>query len=138
MTPLKPKTDEDVNHFRERAARIVKKHSEKEMIKIKVKFVNSQQKRYTSLSRPTPLTKYELIKTLRDELNFKVNQSILEENLAGAIWRIYALIPQASPFCSNFVKLDSRDEWLVERSFHRLSMRKIARAEVVSTSSRAY
>ena len=119
LTKLKPKTDEECDHFQERASKIVKKYSCEEMIKIEIKEVVSLQKRYTKRGRPTSNTPYELIEIRKLELNFKENLSVIEENLVIAGWRIYVTNTKSFTLTLEQSVLDSRDEWLVERPFHR-------------------
>lgn len=125
ITKLKPKTDEDFEHFHERASRIVKKYSCESILKIQIKEVVSQQKRYTKRGRPTSNTPYELIEIRRLELNFKVNQEELEENLKIAGWRIYVANTTSETMTLEQSVRYYRDEWLVERSFHRFKKGKL-------------
>lgn len=122
---LKPKTDEDKKSFQERAEKIIKKYSCEEVIEIKVKNVITHQKSYKKRGRPTSNTPYELIEIRQLNLSFKVNQSVVEENLALAGWRIYASNTTSETMTLEQSVLDSRDEWLVERSFHRFKKGKL-------------
>lgn len=125
LTKLKPKTDEDKKSLTERAKQIIKKYSCEGVIEFQVKNTTYHQKRYTKRGRPTSNTPYELIKIRQLKLRFKVNQSVVEENLALAGWRIYV-----SNTTSKIMTLEQsvryyRDEWLVERSFHRFKTGKL-------------
>lgn len=119
LTKFKPKKDESLDSFRERAEQVVKKYGVEGIIEIEVKEIINHQKRYTKRGRPNPNTPYKLISSRQLELDFETNQSIIEEHQALAGWRIYVTNTSHETMTLEQSVRYYRDEWLVERSFHR-------------------
>lgn len=95
------------------------------LIEIEVKEIISHQKRYTKRGRPTSNTPYKWIEIRQLKLYFQVNQTVLEENQALAGWRIYVTNTSDETMTLEQSVRYYRDEWLVERSFHRFKKGKL-------------
>jgi transposase len=119
LNKLTPKSEEEVDSFSKRAAKILKKHSVENMIDISVEEIFSQQKRFLKRGRPTKDTPFEIIEIRQLKLNFTFNQEQIEREELLAGWRIYATNMVAEQMTLEQSIRYYRDEWLVERSFHR-------------------
>ena len=119
LTRLKPKKEESVEAFRLRAEGIVKQANLSEIITVQVQESITQQKRYQGPGHPGPNRAYTLEEIRQLSLTFERDEQTLARCLALAGWRVYATnVPAASLPLSQAIAY-YRDEWLVERGFHR-------------------
>jgi len=119
LNKLTPKKEEERGNFFQRSLNILKKYSVENLISIQVEEIVSQQKRYLKRGRPTQNTPYEVIKIRQLQLNLVLNPERIEQEKLLAGWRIYVTnMPHSRMRLEQSVKY-YRDEWLVERSFHR-------------------
>jgi transposase len=125
LAKLKPKTGESRENFRERAEQILKKYCVFGLIEIEIIEFVSHKKRYTKRGRPTSNISYELLEIRQLKLSFCLNQSAIEENQALAGWRIYVTNTSEETMTLEQSIRYYRDEWLVERSFHRFKKGKL-------------
>ncbi len=82
-------------------------------------------KKYEGKGRPGPDSPYKMIETRTFNLDFKRNESAIEQSLSLAGWRIYVTNTPENRLSLNKSTRYYRNEWLVERGFHRLKKGKI-------------
>lgn len=119
ISRLKPKTDETADSFQARADQILQNQELQDYLRVEVEDSVTLQKKYIGKGRPgpnTPFTKVEIrklsIRVQRDEVEIEQFQ-----RLAG--WRIYVTNVPSEQMTLNQSTQYYRDEWLVERGFHR-------------------
>jgi transposase len=119
LNALKPKKEESAAGFQARAERILETRKVKDYISVKIGESVSHKKRYKGKGRPGPNSPFEMIEIRKLKLVFKRNEKAIEEHLSLCGWRIFATNTPADELSLNQSTRYYRDEWLVERGFHR-------------------
>jgi len=83
------------------------------------------KKQYKGKGRPGPKRPYEIIQARTLNLVFKRNEPAIEQCLSLAGWRIYVTNTPENKLSLNQSTRYYRNEWLVERGFHRFKKGKI-------------
>lgn len=125
LNRLIPKKEEERSHFLERALKLLKKYSLVDVIEIQIEETVSQHKHYLKRGRPTTDTPYKMIETRQLKLIFTINQERLKAKELLDGWRIYVTnVPTERMTLEQSIQY-YREEWLVERSFHRFKKGKL-------------
>jgi transposase len=119
LSGMKAKKGESTAAVLARAEGIVKRHKMTDIITVQVYETVSEEKHYIGPGRPGPNRPFEWHEVSRMEVTFERDDAAWDEVLALAGWRIYV-----SNVTLDALSLDQaityyRDEWLVERGFHR-------------------
>lgn len=122
---LKPKKEESFEAFRARAEKILKTQNVEDAVSLEVTESIGHIKKYEGKGRPGPNSPYEMIETRTFNLDFKRNESAIEQSLSLAGWRIYVTNTPENRLSLNQSTRYYRNEWLVERGFHRFKKGKI-------------
>ena len=125
LNKLKAKEEESFESFRARAEKILKTQNIDNAVSLKVTDSISHIKKYEGKGRPGPNRPYKMIETRTFNLDFERNESAIEQSLNLAGWRIYVTNTPENRLSLNKSTRYYRNEWLVERGFHRLKKGKI-------------
>ena len=116
---LRPRKDESLSAFTQRAHQIVSKRHMDKFLQVQVDEIITTRKRYAKRGRPAPDSPFTLETNSRLSLTVERDEQALATALELAGWRIH--VSNAS--AQRMTLLDSvryyRDEWLVEHGFHR-------------------
>jgi transposase len=119
LANFKAKKDEDIDRFRARAEKILKAQKVDDAICLEVTESMSHEKKYSKKGRPTANSPYKMVPIRTLNLDFKRNEAAIEQSLKLAGWRIYVTNAPAHRLSLNQSTRYYRNEWLVERGFHR-------------------
>ena len=119
LDALKPKSKDTADTFRAKADTILKSHRVQDYICLKVNETIELVKKYKGKGRPTQNTPYEMIEVRHLDLQYALNEDAIEESKKLAGWRIYVTNTNAEQMTLNQSAQYYRDEYLVERGFHR-------------------
>lgn len=119
LTSLKAKKEESAAALLARAEKIVKHQHLTDIITVQVEETVTQEKRYIGPGRPGPNRPFELREVRHLRVLSDKNESAWAEVLALAGWRIYVTNVSAEILSLAQAMTYYRDEWLVERGFHR-------------------
>jgi transposase len=119
LNDLKSKKKESAAEFLARAEKIVKYHKVDDAISLKIKKSITHKKKYKKQGRPGPDTPYEMVKIRNLTLSIQHNDAVIDQYLSLAGWRIYVTNISADRMSLNQSTQYYRNEWLVERGFHR-------------------
>jgi transposase len=119
LANLKAKKDEDIDRFRARAENILKAQKVDDAISMEVTESIRHEKKYASKGRPTGNSSHKTVKIRTLNLAFKRNEAAIEQSLNLAGWRIYVTNAPEDRLSLNQSTRYYRNEWLVERGFHR-------------------
>jgi transposase len=125
LNKLKAKKEESFESFRARAEKILKTQNIDNAVSLKVTDSINHIKKYEGKGRPGPNSPYKMIETRTFNLDFERNESAIEQSLNLAGWRIYVTNTPENRLSLNKSTRYYRNEWLVERGFHRLKKGKI-------------
>lgn len=125
LNKLKAKKKESFESFRARAEKILKTQNIDNAVSLKVTDSISHIKKYEGKGRPGPNRPYKMIETRTFNLDFERNESAIEQSLNLAGWRIYVTNTPENRLSLNKSTRYYRNEWLVERGFHRFKKGKI-------------
>jgi transposase len=119
LRQLKSKSGETASELQARAQRLVARRQLSDVISVQVHEEVTQQKRYLGPGRPGPTRPFEWQEVRTLSIIFAQDEAALAEQLALAGWRIYVTnVPLPLLSLAQAVTY-YRDEWLVERGFHR-------------------
>ncbi|MCP3872190.1 MAG: transposase [Desulfobacteraceae bacterium] len=119
LSKLRPIRLESLAQFQVRSNKILEKYSVTGCIDININEIRSQKKRYTKKGRPGPNTPFEMVEVRQLQLEFELNQAMIEEKYTLAGWRIYVTNTAAFDMSVQQSVRYYRDEWRVERGMHR-------------------
>ncbi len=125
LNKLKPKKEETLEAFQGRAEKILKTHNIDDAVSFEVTESISHIKQYQGKGRPGPNRPYKMIETRTFNLGFERNELAIEQSLTLAGWRIYVTNTPENRLSLNKSTRYYRNEWLVERGFHRFKRGKI-------------
>lgn len=111
---LKPKKDETAEQFRLRADKIVKNRQSEGLITVEVQETLTCKEKYLGRGRPKTVVEVKEISA-----QFHRNPEAIDEALTLAGWRIYVTNVAADDMSIEQSVRYYREEWLVERGFHR-------------------
>jgi transposase len=116
---LKPKKDEAAEQLRQRAEKIVKNRKCDGLITVEVQETLTCKEKYLGRGRPTPDSPKTVVEAKEISAQFHRNPAAIDEALTLAGWRIYVTNVPAHDMSLNQSVRYYREEWLVERGFHR-------------------
>ncbi len=119
LNRLRPKKEETEAVFRQRVDKILDKRGMTDYFIVNVQEHIFVRKRYLKRGRPAPHTPYELETHSRLFLSIERCQSLIARALQLAGWRIHVSNTSAQRMSLTQSVRYYRDEWLVERGFHR-------------------
>lgn len=119
LNKLKPKKDENAEKYLARAQKILKEKKLEDAVFLKVKESITHKKKHKGRGRPGPNTPFTMIEIRKLKLSIQHNESAINQYLSLAGWRIYVTNTSSDRMSLNQSTQYYRNEWLVERGFHR-------------------
>ena len=119
LTRLKARKEESAAALLTRAEDIVKHYKMTGMITVQVHETVIQKKQYVGPGRPGPNRPFELHQVRHLQVTFERDDASWNEVLTLAGWRIYVTNIPADTLSLERAIAYYRDEWLVERGYHR-------------------
>ena len=119
LAKLKAKSKETVESFRMKAEKILQTCSVEDYLRLEVHEAITTQKKYIGRGRPGPKTPFEMVESRSLTLAVHRNEEAIEQFRRLAGWRIFVTNVAESRMTLNQSSQYYRDEWLVERGFHR-------------------
>ena len=116
---LKLKTNETVDSFQARADQILQNHKLQDCLRIEVDETVTLQKKYVGRGRPGPNTPFKTVEIRKLSIRVKRDEAAIDQFQRLAGWRIYVTNVPSERMTLNQSTQYYRDEWLVERGFHR-------------------
>lgn len=119
LKALKPKPQETVAQFQQRANQIIKKHRVSQFLSGSISQSYTLKKKFIGPGRPGPNRPYLFISTQQLDLSITKHQSNIDQALNLCGWRVYLsnrLPEQLSPQQAN---LFYRGQWVNEHGYHR-------------------
>lgn len=120
LNGLKAKKNETSATFMKRAESILKDCKVAELITLNVNESVHHKKQYSVRGRPGAGTPYKMIEIRELTLSFQHNSDAVRESMTLAGWRIYVTNSPSEKLSLNQSTQYYRNEWPVERGFHRL------------------
>ncbi len=120
LKKLKVRKDESLSAFQNRAEQILKKHKVQDFISLNATEFVKRKRKYIGRGRPGPDRPYKMEKIRELTLTFEHNENAIDEFKTLAGWRIFVTNVPADRMSLNQSSAYYRDEYLVERGFHRL------------------
>lgn len=117
LANLKPTSKDSLETFRKRADKIIQTHSVEGYLSVDVTEVVTPQKKYIGRGRPGPNTPFEWVDRKELFLEVAMNEEPIEQFRKLAGWRIF--VTNDAKMSLNQSARYYRDEWQVERGFHR-------------------
>jgi transposase len=125
ISNLKPKANETADSFQARADKIVENAKLHNYLHVKVNEAITVQKKYTAKGRPGPNSPFTTVEVRTISVQAQRNEAAIEDFKVLAGWRIYVTNVPADRMNVNQSTQYYRDEWLVERGFHRFKKGQI-------------
>jgi len=125
ISALKPKANETADSFQARAEKILENAKLHDCLLVEVNEDITFQKKYTSKGRPGPNSPFTTVEVRKLSVQVHRNEAAIEEFKLLAGWRIYVTNVPANRMTLNQSTQYYRDEWLVERGFHRFKKGQI-------------
>jgi len=119
LNSLRPKPEETALEFQQRADQLLKQRNMGDYIAVTVQETVTTTKGYLKPGRPTPNSSYHLIEKRLISLDVQIDETALSEAYHLAGWRVYVNNDPAKDMSLTQATAYYRDEWLVERGFHR-------------------
>ena len=119
ISGLKPKTNESAALFQTRAEKILENSKVQDYLHVEVNETITLQKKYTGKGRPGPNRPFKTVEVRTLSVNVHRDAAAIEQFKLLAGWRIYVTNVPADKMTVNQSTQYYRDEWLVERGFHR-------------------
>jgi len=119
LSKLKVKTKDTADSFRLKAEKIVQACSVEEYFRLEISESITPLKKYNGRGRPGPKTPFEMVDIRSLALVVHRNEEAIAQFRLLAGWRIFTTNFAESRMTLNQSTQYYRDEWLVERGFHR-------------------
>ena len=119
LTHLKAKKGESAAALLAGAEGIVERYKMTDIITVQVHETVTQEKRYIGPGRPGPNRPFRWREVRHLQVTFERDDAAWDEVLTLAGWRIYVTNVPAEPLSLDHAITYYRDEWLVERGYHR-------------------
>lgn len=120
LIKLKAKAVDSADSFKLKAKKILQACNVEAYFHLEINESITSHKKYIGRGRPGPNTPFTMVKLLNLALVVNRNEEAIEEFKALAGWRIFATNVAENSMTLNQSTQYYRDEWLVERGFHRL------------------
>lgn len=119
LSKLKPKTKDTAESFRIRAEKVLQTYSVEDYFRLEVDESITTQKKYIGRGRPGPNTPFEMVDMRSFKLVAHRDEEAIDQFRKLAGWRIFVTNVSEIKMTLNQSAQYYRDEWLVERGFHR-------------------
>jgi len=119
LSKLKAKSKDTAESLRMKAEKIVETCSVEDYLRVEINEAITTQKKYIGRGRPGPKTPFEMVDVRSLSLAVHRNEEAIEQFRLLAGWRIFVTNVAESRMSLNQSTQYYRDEWLVERGFHR-------------------
>jgi len=119
LSKLKATSKDTVDSFRMKAEKILQECSAQEYLRFEINEAVTTQKKYIGKGRPGPTTPFKMVDIQSITLVVHRNEEAIEEFRLLAGWRIFVTNVAESRMTLNQSTQYYRDEWVVERGFHR-------------------
>jgi transposase len=119
LSKLKPKTKDTADSFRIKAEKIVQTYNVEDYLHLDVNESITMQKKYIGKGRPGPKTPFEMVDIKNLTLMIERDQGAISRFRLLAGWRIFVTNVDEARMTLNQSTQYYRDEWQVERGFHR-------------------
>lgn len=116
---LKPKPNETTDSFRARADQILQNYRLQDCLHVEVNESITLQKKYIGKGRPGPNSPSKTVEIRKPLIHVHRDEAAIDQFQLLAGWRIYVTNVPADRMTINQSTQYYRDEWLVERGFHR-------------------
>ena len=117
LSKLKPRAKDTVDSFRSKAEKILRAYNVGDYLGLEVNESITTQKKYTSRGRPSRKTPFKMVDIRSLTLVVHRDEEAIDQFRLLAGWRIF--VTNAAEMTLNQSTHYYRDEWLVERGFHR-------------------
>ncbi|MFZ3044400.1 MAG: transposase, partial [Desulfatirhabdiaceae bacterium] len=117
LSNLKPTSKDTLETFRNRAGKIVQTHNVEGYLSVDITEEITPQKKYIGKGRPGPKTSFEWVDKKEFFLVVEKNEEAIDQFRKLVGWRIF--VTNAEKMSLNQSTRYYRDEWQVERGFHR-------------------
>jgi transposase len=119
ISQLKPKNGENLEQFRARAEKILKHRRVEHCLSLQLGETVTHTLKHLGRGRPGPNRPSQVMEKRQLHIHCHRNEAAIEQEWQLAGWRIYVTnTPQQELSLEDSVRY-YRDEWLVERGFHR-------------------
>jgi len=119
LSKLKATSKDTVDSFRMKAEKILQECSAQDYLRFEINEAVTTQKKYIGKGRPGPNTPFKMVDIQSITLVVHRNEEAIEEFRLLAGWRIFVTNVAESRMTLNQSTQYYRDEWVVERGFHR-------------------
>jgi transposase len=119
LSKLKSKSKDTADSFQMKADKILKTCNVEAYLHVEISEVITTEKKYIGRGRPGPNTPFKVVEIRNLSLTMHRNEEAIERFRSLAGWRIFAANVPESRMTLNQSTQYYRDEWLVERGFHR-------------------
>jgi transposase len=119
LDAIKPKSKDTASTIRTKADNILKTYRVQEVISLNINETIELVKKYKGKGRPCLNTPYEMVENRHVDLQHCLNEDAVAEYNKLAGWRIYVTNTTSEQMTLNQSAQYYRDEYLVERGFHR-------------------
>lgn len=119
LSKLKPKSADTVASFRIRSEKILSEYNVKNYFHLEVNESITLRKKYIGRGRPCPETPFEIVENRSVVLVVHRDDESIKQFQLLAGWKIFVTNVAESKMTLNQSTRYYRDEWLVERGFHR-------------------
>jgi transposase len=119
LEKLYPKATESHEELRERAEKVLEKHGVSDLIRIQIDERIEYHKRYLKAGRPGPKTPYDYETIRLYRCSDQRDEEAIKRRCELMGWRIYVTNTTAEQMSLEQSVDYYRDEWTVERGFHR-------------------
>ena len=119
LSRLKAKPDETLTEYQSRAERVIQQRQLVGLLTVVAVESVTTTRQYENRGRPGANSPYTLVEEHHLHLDIQQNPTAIEEQMHLAGWRIYVTNVPASRMSLEQAIAHYRDEWLVERGFHR-------------------
>jgi transposase len=120
LSKFKAKANDSADSFLLKAKKILQACNVEAYFYLEISESITSKKKYIGRGRPGPNSPYTMVKILNLALMVNRNEEAIEEFKSLAGWRIFATNVDENSMTLNQSTQYYRDEWLVERGFHRL------------------
>jgi len=114
------KPGDDLEQLSVKVAAILKRHRVKELFAVETTTETITVNRHLRRGRPTATSPTEQVTRLQIQLNVQPQSAAIEQAIQLAGWRLYVTNASTERLTLSQAVIYYRDEWLLERSFHRV------------------
>lgn len=119
LSKLKPKEQDTVESFRVKAQKVVQTYNMEDYLNLDITESVTTKKKYIGRGRPGPQTPFEWVDIKSLTLETSRNEEEIDQFRALAGWRIFVTNVDENKMTLTQSTQYYRDEWQVERGFHR-------------------